>query len=193
MEAIKSPKRPRESSGEEGMSPKLTKSVLERVLEIGHDVDWWITEKPGEATSFETGDKITEETVYPPMKLLVPIRRYGDLETTLEIVEPTTLPGILERVWRFYNTDPVAPEDRFDEEDEDEDGDAYGKDAKCYLDFLTSRRQQGRGSGDKEGSAWDTDAPGRHPFMCSGLIRFEGLRLVDEDDVEKGYVLSLGS
>ena len=159
-----------------------------RVQEIGEDVDWWITEKPDEARSLETGTKITDTEEFPePIKLSMPIRRYCDeIEVTVEIKEPVTLPQILERIWRFYHEDPIAPEHVWNEENDDDD--SYGKDAKCYLEFMTGCPEQGRGSGDNKGTPFDTDSPNRHPFMCSGLIRFEGLTL--RDGV---YVLSLGS
>lgn len=53
--------------------------------------------------------------------------------------------------------------------------DRMTKKPEIYLDLVTHLRAQGRGSGDKE-PPYVTDEPDRHPFMCSGAIRFEGLK-----------------
>jgi hypothetical protein len=164
----------------------INSNKKKKVASIMERLDWWITEKVDQARTFD-GNPLTEEewnTTYEMKDILLPISRWYDEEVKLTFDKPeVTLREFLQAVYDFYQK-PIAEEHM--PTAEMKEGDDFfedGYEPKIYLDLVTHYRDQGRGSG-------DTDGEKRHPYSCSGKVRFEGRGWLPS---EKMYCLALGT
>lgn len=183
---ISSLKRPQEDAPR--AQPKKLKISVTELLK---NVDWWLTEPVDSAMKFQLLEDDTYDLVelteedwkmkLPMRTFLLPIRRYGDQEKRIVTKKNYTVREFLTFIYDFYQS-KVEDDDKFDEE-EMTDPENVERDVEIYLDFLTGLRDQGRTSYDSS-----TNHRYRHPFLCHGLVRFEGLA-----KIPRATAVNLGS
>lgn len=164
------------------------------VLQFLESMDWWITENPGilNFISREGVDFSSAEILIHVLR--VPIRRRGDKFKDIVIGRPIRVKELLGLVYGFYQK-KVEPKDML-KPGESNRGYGEGVTDPRYID-LVGMAKQGRGSGDtkeeaeKRGHDIFTDSENRHPYSCSGLVRFEGLDKMKE--IRDSFELLLGS
>lgn len=174
------------------MASKRVKQNFPKI--IGRAIDWWIMEDLDSADFFDIKgeaeqdkDKRLLDKSFYVHTLLCPARRYEDLEVEILLDKQVTFREVMQILYDLYKSE-IKDEHKLDEDEKEEEDFYQERDSeiKTYLDLLTRLPDQGRGSTDK-----DTNGKDRHPFMCSGRVRFEGLTLIDP---KKGdYVVDLGT
>ncbi len=168
---------------------------------VWEDLDWWVTEKVSTAQFFSGGPEQLDEELFIG-KLKFPIRRRNHRVTFVaEFNVSRTVREWIQVIYDFYQR-PV-PGDDFPlykaGESEEDPYYAYLEELESvkYVDLLTRMPDQGRGSGDvyteemkaKGEPDVSTDKPDRSRLMCSGLVRFDGLRREKKDS----YKIILGA
>jgi hypothetical protein len=152
----------------------------------GEYIDWFLWEKPllveqrcSEPSAMDAELQLKADI--SKITVLLPRHRYRDGPSyLLEITTPITPRRLIDEVYSFYQ-EAIRLQDIHADEDDD-----YSKDARKRLSKgETVKRVELLGAEDHDGG------PGlhRHPFLCSGLVRFEGLKAVQKTAFE----LILGS
>ena len=167
----------------------------------GSHIDWFVWEPVESAhvcrfdfmRQMMSGDMYSSAKVITPfmmddnIELHVPVARYGDVWRTIKFPRDASLDvrGLLEKIYDFYQT-PITVRDIADRKRDKDDYiiDARKKLAKgdrvVWADLIGS-------SGYLPGSDESTEKR-RHPLSCSGLVRFESIKIEDGK-----IVLALGS
>jgi hypothetical protein len=150
-------------------------------------IDWFIWEKSvlveqrcSEPSAMDA--ELQLKTDSSKITVLLPRHRYGHGPSyLLEITTPVTPRRLIDEVYSFYQ-EAILLQDIDADEDDD-----YSKDARKRLaKGETVKRVELLGN---EIHLGGSDALHRHPFLCSGLVRFEGLKAVQTTAFE----LILGS
>jgi hypothetical protein len=162
----------------------------------GSHIDWFVWEPVESAhvcrfdfmRQIVPGDMYsTAEVMMPIHELHVPVARYGDVWRTIKFPQGMKLDvrGLLEKIYEFYQT-PITVRDIADRKRDKDDYiiDVRKKLAKgervVWADLIGC-------SGYLPGSNESTENR-RHPFSCSGLVRFEAIKIEGNK-----IVLALGS
>jgi hypothetical protein len=143
------------------------------ILKLLSSIDWFVWEDPESAHTTNTvqiPENIWNLVIFEDMiNLKVPISRYYENKTYIEILGPITLKKFITEIYEFYKTE-LTKED-FDEINDPCDRyyeyaykNCVNGNKVTYLDLIGS--SDGNFNGPER----------RHPFSCNGLVRFEGIK-----------------
>ena len=174
-----------------------TYSAEENEFNDGFFIDWFLWEpvdsahvcRSGSLFLMLPGDMYSSADVVMPflsgyqsddLELHVPVARHEDISRTIKLPRDLDVCGLLSRIHAFYQT-PITSLDIADRDKDPSDG--YLEDVRKMLDKgeravwadLLGSSSYGPGCGGSDGSTNKR----RHGFSCSGLVRFEGIRVED--------------